>query len=437
MGKENRNKWRGAWNRDGPAGKAGRGGGLWSSIRAAVTGRAGTGTHSGVGILLTDNWKDLGILGYTPLDKNPEIMTACRKIASTIGATTIHLMRNTPDGDVREKDGLARMVDVTPMPNMTRPAWMEAVVMNLLLYGDGNSIVLPRYDTAPGAAERNYLRSLEPVAPARVALSPVPGSWTDYSVYIDGRAFAPEDVLHFAYNPDAIYPWKGRGIAVSLRDVADNLRQAQRTTKAFLSTEYKPSIIIKADALTAEFSGPEGRRKLLESYIKPPFDGAPWIIPAEQFQVEQVKPLTLSDLAISSTVELDRRAVASILGVPPFVVGVGDYKAAEWNWCIQSTIIPICKAIAAEMTRKLLISPDRYFRFNLWSMMDHDLEKVSRVLLAGSDRGYVNGDTWRDRVFLPPAGLKEYRVLENYIPVDLAGFQKKLKGVDANGGDEE
>jgi hypothetical protein len=58
--------------------------------------------------------------------------------------------------------------------------------------------------------------------------------------------------------------------------------------------------------------------------------------------------------------------------------------------------------------------------------MDYDLKTVSDVLLAGSDRGFVNGDEYRDRIHMSPAGLKEYRVLENYIPWDMAGQQKKL-----------
>lgn len=395
-----RRMWRGGRTRDAPAG--------------------------GVGFLLSDNWKDLGVLGYTTLADSPEILTACRKIASLIGATTIHLMRNTSDGDERVLDGLARMIDITPAPNLTRNAWMETIVLNLLLYGNGNSIVLPRWNNG-------YLESLEPVAPARVVLTPAPGSWTDYAAVVDGMPFAPDEILHFTYNPSSLYPWRGRGVSVSLRDAAGNLKQARATEKAFMASEYKPSIIVKVDALTDEFSSAAGRKRLIEEYLKPAAPGAPWLIPANQFDVTQVKPLTLSDLAIEKTVELDRRTVAAVMGVPPFVVGVGQYSAAEWNYFIQSTIMPLCKSIAAEMTRKLLTAPDRYFRFNVWSLLDYDLQKVSAVLLDGSDRGFVNGDEWRDRMHLPPAGLKEYRVLENYIPADKSGDQKKL--IQDGGGD--
>ena len=86
----------------------------------------------------------------------------------------------------------------------------------------------------------------------------------------------------------------------------------------------------------------------------------------------------------------------------------------------------IAKSITAELTKKLIINPKWYLKFNYWSLMDYDLKSVSDVLLAGSDRGFVNGDEWRDRVNLAPAGLKDYRVLENYIPTDMSGKQKKL-----------
>lgn len=357
--------------------------------------------------------------GYTTLDKNPEIQTACRTIAEMIGSATIRLMENTKDGDVRIENELSRAIDINPEPRLTRQKWMEFIVMTLLLYGDGNAIVRPH-------TWQGILQSLEPIDASRIGFEPVGAR--DYKVLIDGKAKDPGDLLHFTINPDQHYPWKGQGFRVALRDVANNLKQAAETEKAFLSSEYKPSIIVKVDALTEEFASPEGRQKLVDSYVKPARKGEPWIIPAEQFEVTQVKPLTLADLAIKDTVQLDKKTVASILGVPPFIVGAGDYKKDEHNWFIQNRIMTIAKGISQELTKKLLINPRWYFDLNVWSLMDYDLQTMSTVLLAGADRGFVNGDEWRDRMHMSPAGLKEYNVLENYIPISMTGDQSKLNG---------
>ena len=243
---------------------------------------------------------------------------------------------------------------------------------------------------------------------------------------IDGQARDPTNLMHFVYNPDPTYLWKGQGVTVTLKDIANNLKQAQKTENAFMASEWKPSIIVKVDALTDEFSSPEGRQKLLESYVRPSRTGEPWLIPAEQFQVEQVKPLSLNDLAIKDTVELDKKTVAAVIGVPSFLLGVGEFKRDEWNSFVQTKIRAIVTNIQQEMTRCLILSPKWYLMLNYWSLIDYDLKGVSDVLLAGADRGFVNGDEWRDKMHLAPAGLKEFKILENYLPYDMSGKQKKL-----------
>ena len=43
------------------------------------------------------------------------------------------------------------------------------------------------------------------------------------------------------------------------------------------------------------------------------------------------------------------------------------------------------------------------------------------------DRGWVTGNEARDTIGMSPKdGLDELRVLENYIPNDMSGLQKKL-----------
>lgn len=362
---------------------------------------------------------ELCVSGYTRLADNPDIQTACLRIAELIGSQTIYLMENTADGDRRIVNELSRMVDITPNRNMTRIQWMTAIVMNMLLYGKGNSVVVPH-------TYEGMLRSLEPIAAERVTFAPVGNSYRDYRIMIDGISKDPDTVMHFAYNPDPRYLWKGQGVTVTLKDVANNLKQAQKTENAFMASEYKPSIIVKVDALVDEFSSPEGRQKLIDSYIKPETAGQPWIIPAEQFSVEQIKPLTLSDLAISDTVKMDKLTVASVIGVPPYLLGVGDFNRDEWNNFVQTKLRTIALIIQQELTRALILSPKWYLMLNYWSLIDYDIKGMSDVLLAGADRGFVNGDEWRDRIHLAPAGLKEYKILENYIPYEDSGNQKKL-----------
>lgn len=382
-------------------------------------------SKSAIGLVIGSDGDDLCVPGYTSLDKNPEIMTACHSIAELIGSITIHLMSNSEDGDVRIVNELSRMIDINPMPNMTRKSWVESFVMTMLLYGRGNAVVLPH-------TRAGYLRKLEPIASGRVSFEPI--GWTDYRINIDGKQYRPDDVIHFTYNPNKTYLWKGQGVTVTLKEVANNLKQAQATKKGFLESKWKPSVIVKVDAMTGELTSQEGRKKVLEDYVSSEKAGEPWVVPAEQIDVTTVKPLTLSDLAIADTVELDKRTVASVIGVPPFLLGVGDYDPDAWNAFVRTKVRSIVTGIAQEMTKKLILSPNWYIRFNEMSLLDWDLQTIASVFGELRKQGVVDGNEVRDRIGMSPReGLSELVMLENYIPTDKLGDQKKL----LQGGDQD
>ena len=356
--------------------------------------------------------------GYTSLDHNPEIVTAVNKIAKLVGSMTIHLMQNTDSGDIRIRNELSRKIDINPNENMTRSSFIQWIIQTMYLYGDGNAVVYPQF-------RRGFLRDLKPVPAAMVSYIP-DGIW-DYTVSINGKEYNPDQVLHFILNPGNYYPWRGQGLQVALMDVANNLKQAAATEKGFMRSKWKPSIIVKVDALTDEFSSPEGRSRLLDDYINTSEVGEPWMIPAEQFQVEQIKPLSLSDLALADMVQLDKKTVASILGVPPFLLGVGDFHREEWNNFVSSTIMPLAKMIEQELTKKLLYSPDLYFRFNSRSLYNYELRDLASIADDQYIRGIMTRDEVRDWIGLPPASdEEELIILENFIPVGMIGDQKKL-----------
>ena len=371
----------------------------------------------------SSGWEEITCLGYTSLDRNPEIVAAVDTIARLIGSMTIYLMENAEDGDIRIRDELAKKVDVNPNSYMTRSNFIQWIVKNLFLDGRGNVVVWP--DT-----RRGILRDLVPIPPALVSF--IPDGW-GYKIIADGKEYDPDEMLHFAINPGSYYPWKGEGFQVSLADVANNLKQAAATEKGFMSSKWKPSIIVKVDALIEEFSSPEGRQNLLNSYIATQEPGTPWLIPAENFQVEQVKPLTLSDLALADMVTLDKKTVASILGVPSFVLGVGEFKRDEWNNFIKSRIMPIARMVEQELTKKLLYSPGRFFRFNSRSLYNYDLKDMAQVADDQYIRGIMTGNEVRDWIGLSPLpGLNELVILENYIPAGMIGQQNKLNGGESS-----
>lgn len=367
---------------------------------------------------------EICISGFTPLNRNPEIVTACEKIAELVGMLTIHIMENTDSGDRRIVNELSAKLDINPNPVMTRKTFIEAIVMNMLLYGEGNAFAVVK--TAEGENGARYIGSINPIPASHAIIQPSVDGYT-YTVNIDSKIYQPEDILHFRYRTDKTYLWKGAGISFLLRDLANNLEQASKTERAFFSSKWKPSMVVKVDALTDEFSSPSGRKKLLDDYVKSSEAGDPWLIPAEQFQIEQVRPLSLADLALADNVTLDKKTVASIVGVPAFLLGVGEFKREEWNAFINSTIKSIVTNIQQEMTKKLIISPKWYVRFNIMSLLDWDISTISSVFCALNDRGIVDGNEVRDRIGMSPReGLDELRILENYIPADMAGAQKKL-----------
>lgn len=391
--------------------------------RARPQARAEPHTRSTAWLCSSDTYDTLVCSGYTSLSNNPEIAAGVDTIARLIGSMTIHLMENHDDGDIRIKNGLSRKVDISPNEYMTREAFIHWIVRTMYLEGNGNAVVWP--NTRAG-----IIRDLQPIPPAYVSF--IPDGW-GYKAVINGEAYSPDKILHFTLNPGSLYPWLGTGYRVSLSDVANNLKQAAATQKGFMASKWKPSLIVKVDALTDEFSSPEGRRKLLESYAAGE-NGEPWLIPAEQFSVEQVKPLTLSDLALDAMVTLDKRTVSAVLGIPPFVLGVGDFNRDAWNNFVNTTIMPLARSIEQEMTKKLLYSPDLFFRFNSWSLFSYSITELVSAGAEMVDRMALRRNEWRGWLNLPPdSEMNELLALENYIPADRLGDQGKLV---QNGGED-
>ena len=375
-----------------------------------------TEKRSDVGVTFL-SLKSPGVLasqGYHRLSEAPEVAAAIWTIADLVSSAPIHLMENAANGDVRVRDALARKIDVDPWSLGTRQTWVHWIVETELT--EGEAVVIPK-------TAGMMLADLIPAVDA--ALYRPVGSHSYIAKY-NGFDFDADDILHFRLRPDPLQPWRGIGPQIQLQQVVDSIIQTAETKTAYMSSEYKPPIVIAVNS-DSPLSDEKKRTKFIEAYMKRKDKSEPLVVPADLMNFQQVKPLSLTDLAIRDGVELDKKTVASIFGIPPFLLGVGSFSKEEYNTFISRTIIPICRGIEQELTKKLLYSQERYFRFSTRRLYSYSLQELSQISLQMRNAGLMTGNEGRNWLDLPPKdGLDDLVMLENYLPADRLGDQKKL-----------
>ncbi len=357
-------------------------------------------------------------LGYTPISKNEDVQKCAHILADLVSDMTIKLMENGENGDKRVENELSRKIDIEPNKHMTRKQFIYNIVKDMVITGNKVCAVKTR---GP------LIDDIIPWSSSSVSFINL--SENSYKISHNGQIFEPEDVIHFALNPSSECPYIGEGFTASIKQTVLDLVQAQATKSAFLKSEWKPSLIITTSSEDEAMLTEEGRKKILSSYVSKTEQGEPWIIPAGEIDVKTVTPLTLNDLAIADNMSLDKRAIARGFGIPPFLIGVGEFNKDAYNNFIATTILSIAMVIEQVLTKSLLYAKNLYFKFNINSLMQYNLsEKISYVkeMVGG---GIINRNEARNELGKSPVdveGMNDYVVLENYVPVARLGDQKKL-----------
>ena len=368
----------------------------------------------GVSAIILSSSGVLAGSGYHRLVDAPEVASAIWIIADLVSSMPIHLMENQPNGDIRVKDQLARKIDIDPWSLGTRQTWVQWIVETMLK--EGEAVVIPR---TAGLT----ISDLIPAADA--TLHRDYGAENYYAMY-KGHRFESGNILHFRLRPDSLEPWRGCGPEIQLEKVVTSILQTADTKTAYMSSEYKPPLIVAVNS-DSPFSDEKERNKFIRQYLKREDSSAPLIIPADLMTISQAKPLSLTDLAIKDGVELDKKTVAAIFGIPGFLLGLGSYNKEEYNSFISRKILPICRGIEQELTKKLLFSENRYFRFNPRALYAYSITELAAVAKEWRGAGLMTGNEARNWIDLPPRdGLDDLVMLENYIPADRLGDQSKL-----------
>ena len=127
---------------------------------------------------------------------------------------TVHLMENTENGDKRIENELSRKMDINPNSYMTRKTFMSALMRRITAGRRRECCCLARNPA-------RILKRFTHHSTGRYSLF----RWVRIQDLWDGNIYDPDELLHFVINPDAAYPWKGRGYRAALKDVANGLKQ--------------------------------------------------------------------------------------------------------------------------------------------------------------------------------------------------------------------
>lgn len=363
------------------------------------------------------------IPGYTKLSKNEEVIKCANIIADLVSSMTIMLMKNGEKGDSRLKNELSKKMDIYPCEYMDRKNFIFKIAKDMVL--GGNSVVLPEVDGM-------YIKNLHPLERENCSYRKTPDG---YRILYKGQELHPDDVLHFVYVPDENEPFRGVGQKEAIIETAKMLTQAKTTKKKFLQSKWKPSMIISINADAEELMDEKMRKKVLGSYVSETEEGEPWVIPAGEIDVKTIEPLSLNDLAIQDSIKLDKQAVAAAFNMPAFMIGIGEFQKDAYNNFISTTIMSIAMIIQQQLTRKLLFSGELYFKMNYKSLLQYSLEDTISLIKGMVGGGMMTRNEGRCELDYTPVdkeGMDDYIVLENFIPVERVGDQKKLKEQEGN-----
>lgn len=380
-----------------------------------------SGLITGISLTDSDGWREILCSGYRPVMECPTIRRCVDVYAHMIASMTIRIMKNGDKGDERIKDGLSRVIDINPMPRVSRVNWLTLLVRIMLTRG--NAFVLPVY-------RAGFLSELKILPPGETSLIQLDDA--DYRVQWRGISYTPDAVLNFVFEPDENRFYIGKGWSAHLGDVVKSIN-ATNAAKLSVQSSPFPSLIVKVDGFSSELQTAEGRDRLADKYIVNKQAGKPLMIQADAFDVQQVKPLSLTDLAIKDSVELDLKSAAALTGIPAFELGVGSYNADEHRKFISTSVMYVAQIIQQTLTDGLLYAPDRYISLNPMSLMAYDMTTLVNNGKEMVDRNALTRNEWRGMIgFAPREDMEQKLILENYIPEEKAGDQKKLKGGGEN-----
>lgn len=346
-------------------------------------------------------------------------------ISGAVATLPLRIYRKLPDGS-RQSAGqtdLWWLLNETPSPAWTAPAFWEYMILSMLMRGDGFArIRVDRFNKPVG---------LDPICPTEVVVEEdeTTGELT-YYVNQDGRkeTIRQEYMLHFPMpgfdgerSPSVIR-------YAAMQTIGTSIRTEDHAARLFESGAANRVALEVPGALK-----PEQQEALRNSWVDIYGSGSdsrrvPLVL--QGGTKASTISLTAADAQLLETRRFHVEDIARAFGVPPWMIGAMD-KQTSWGSGVEQagigfviyTLNPHLHRIQTELNKKLFRRAGFYAEFAVEGLMQGDLKAQAdyfRQALGGSQ-----GPGWMT--------VNEIRALKNLSPI--GGGDSIYAPVGPTGGD--
>ena len=410
----------------------------------------------------------------------PEISRAIELIAGQAGQITVGLWENSEDGDIRHKNELSKIVDYAPNKLMGKQEFMTNIVIDYFI--EGNVVLIPTYHKED---DRYYLSNIT-YKPWRYHCHAQGDGNGGYSIFVDGKEFSPNDVIHLKRLRSRNNQWEGMGLREVLKDTVDSLTVSNSKMNTFMRGAIFPKMILSVDTDAVPISkadrgigstnpiditnpgnakntGPvdinnsfgsfgnnqpieeikaNSAKNFGENIIKRYLDMGEnedyILIPGKIAKVEQIKPTNIKDTALIEAVKSLRETISLVFGLPQDVILGGKFDDKARNAFINDTIRPFMNLYCQELTRVLLFSDNYYFKPHTKSLMSMDFDKRADSVSQLVRDGIITNNEAREELGyskVDDEDADKLRQLENYVELD--GTRRRRRYLERGDDDNE
>jgi len=354
------------------------------------------------------------------------VWACARLISETVAGLPLSVYLRQPDGDrIEQPDHPAALALRQPNPDMTALGWRETIVLHLLLWGNAYTEILWAGDGTPVV--------LWPIHPTKITpKSNGPRGGVRYTIRDDNheRLLPARSILHFA-GPLTDNGIEGKSVIACAREQLGEALAAQQFAGSFWQNGAVPATVLRHPG---KLKDPAKLRRNWEAVHKGTRNAGKTAVLEEGMEVSTLG-MPLADAQFIESRQFHTVEICRWFRVAPHKVQnldratFSNIEEQERAFASES-VLPWCNRIEAELDRKLLQQPARFYtRHRIEGLLRATYEarmKGHQVALQSGIRSINEVRQLEDMNKIGPEGDKYYVPL-NMTTADKIGAEPEAK----------